>query len=137
MLNEERIRLMTKLTIYEEGEGKKIIPMSHFYRSDFISRAIMKSFIIGTMLYGIFLGLWFVYQMENLKGILIGSNIKIVIFQGVIGYICFLGIYLMITYLVASVTYSRGKKSLKKYQSILKKVEKMHDREGKLQPPLF
>ena len=65
MLNEERIRLMTKLAIYEEGEGKKTIPMSRFYRSDFIGRAIMKSFIIGTILYGILLGIWIIYQMEN------------------------------------------------------------------------
>lgn len=137
MLNEERIRLMTKLAIYEDGEGKKTIPMSHFYRSDFISREIMKSFIIGTILYGILLGLWLIYQMENLKGILFGGNIKALVIQGVVSYACFLGIYLLITYLVASVKYSKGKKSLKRYQSILKKIEKMHDREGKLQPPLF
>ena len=137
MLNEERIRLMTKLAIYEEGEGKKTIPMSRFYRRDFIGRAIMKSFIIGTILYGILLGIWIIYQMENLSGVLFGGSIKTIAIQGVLSYACFLGIYLLITYLVASVTYSRGKKSLKKYQSILKKVEKMHDREGKLQPPLF
>lgn len=137
MLNEERIRLMTKLAIYEEGEGKKIIPMSHYYRSDFISREIMKSCIVGTILYGILLGLWLIYQMENLKGILFGGNIKELAIQAVLSYVCFLGIYLLITYLVASIIYSKGKKSLKKYQSILKKIEKMHDREGKLQPPLF
>ena len=34
MLNEEKVRVMTKLAIYEQGEGKKYLPISKYYRSD-------------------------------------------------------------------------------------------------------
>ena len=44
MLNEERIRSMTKLAIYENNEGKKTIPLTHYYKSDYISKSMMKSF---------------------------------------------------------------------------------------------
>lgn len=137
MLNEERIRLMTKLAIYENLEGKKTIPVSHYYRSDYVSKSMMKSFVFGTISFGIFFGMWMIYQMENDKGNLFGGSLELFVIQTVVTYLIFLGLYLLITYLYASVTFSKSKKSLKKYQALLKKVDKMHEREGKLQPPVF
>ena len=32
MLNEEKIRIMNKLAMYEQGEGKKYLPVSKYYR---------------------------------------------------------------------------------------------------------
>ena len=34
MLNEEKIKIMNKLAMYEQGEGKKYLPVSKYYRSD-------------------------------------------------------------------------------------------------------
>ena len=36
MLNEEKVKIMTELAMYEEGEGKKYLPVSRYYRSDYI-----------------------------------------------------------------------------------------------------
>ena len=137
MLNEERIRSMTKLAIYESNEGKKIIPVSHFYRSDYISKSMMKSFVYGTISFGILFGMWMVYQMEIAKKSMFGGSLEALIFQVIVLYLIFMGLYLIITYLYAAITFSRSKKSIKKYQALLKKVEKMNEREGKLQPPVF
>ena len=37
MLNEEKIRLMTKAASFESGEGKKALEMNRFYKGDYIS----------------------------------------------------------------------------------------------------
>ena len=37
MLNEEKIKIMNKLAMYEQGEGKKYLPVSRYYRSVIIS----------------------------------------------------------------------------------------------------
>ena len=137
MLNEERIRSMTKLAIYETNEGKKIIPLSHYYKSDYVSKSLMKSFVYGTISFGIMLGMWMIYQMDNAKKSLFGGNLEQFMIQIILLYLIFVIFYLLITYIYASVTFSRSKKSIKKYQALLKKVEKMHEREGKLQPPVF
>ena len=39
MLNEEKIKVMNKLAMYEQGEGKKYLPVSRYYRSDYIGLA--------------------------------------------------------------------------------------------------
>ena len=137
MLNEERIRSMTKLAIYETNEGKKIIPLSHYYKSDYVSKSLMKSFVYGTISFGIMFGMWMIYQMDNAKKSMFGGNLEEFIIQVILLYLIFMIIYLLITYIYASITFSKSKKSIKKYLALLKKVEKMHEREGKLQPPVF
>ena len=37
MLNEERIRLMTKMASYEAREGKEHMPIKQYYRKDYVS----------------------------------------------------------------------------------------------------
>ena len=48
MLNEERIRLMTRMAAYEEHEGKKDIAISEYFRGDYISFQLLKSAIYAT-----------------------------------------------------------------------------------------
>ena len=46
MLNEKKIALMTKMAIYEQGEGKKSFPMSKYYRSDYLSLRLINATIV-------------------------------------------------------------------------------------------
>ena len=49
MLNEEKIKIMNKLAMYEQGEGKKYLPVSRYYRSDYIGLAMIKNFFLVTI----------------------------------------------------------------------------------------
>lgn len=51
MLNEEKIKIMNKLAMYEQGEGKKYLPVSRYYRSDYIGLAMIKNFFLITIGY--------------------------------------------------------------------------------------
>ena len=42
MLNEEKIKIMNKLAMYEQGEGKKYLPVSRYYRSDYIGLSLLR-----------------------------------------------------------------------------------------------
>ena len=53
MLNEEKVKIMNKLALYEKGEGKKYLPVSKYYRSDFIGLALIKNFFLVTIGYGL------------------------------------------------------------------------------------
>ena len=50
MLNEEKVKIMTELAMYEEGEGKKYLPVSRYYRSDYIGLALIKNFFLVILL---------------------------------------------------------------------------------------
>ena len=52
MLNEEKIKIMNRLAMYEQGEGKKYLPVSRYYRSDYIGLAMIKNFFDDQLLSG-------------------------------------------------------------------------------------
>ena len=49
MLNEEKIKIMNKLAMYEQGEGKKSLPVSKYYRSDYIELAMIPNYFLATI----------------------------------------------------------------------------------------
>ena len=69
MLNEERIRLMTKMASYEEGEGKEYMPIKQYYRKDYVGLGMIKTFITSSIAFGILFLCWVLYDMDNITDI--------------------------------------------------------------------
>lgn len=44
MINEEKVKIMTKIAMYEQGKGRRYLPVSKYYRSDYIGLALIKNF---------------------------------------------------------------------------------------------
>ena len=51
MLNNQKIKKMHKLALYESGEGKRHLAISNYYRSDYIGLALIKNFFLVTIGY--------------------------------------------------------------------------------------
>ena len=64
MLNNDKIRLMTKLALYENKEGKEDIRLSKYYKTDFVRYQVIKSLIYSTIGYALILVLLFLYKSE-------------------------------------------------------------------------
>lgn len=131
MINEEKIKIMNKLAMYEQREGKKYLPISKFYRSDYIGQALIKNFFLVTI--GYFLVLVGVaayfgeYLLENIhKMNLIGTGISLIV-----GYVATLALYTALTYVLYSVKYAKAKKSVRGYYGDLTKLGKIYAREEK------
>ena len=58
MLNEERIKLMTKMAAYEADEGKKNVAIGNYFRGDYIGLQVIKSIISATIAFVIVFGLF-------------------------------------------------------------------------------
>ena len=131
MLNEEKIKVMNKLAMYEKGEGRKYLPVSKYYRSDYIGLALIKNFFLVTIGYGLVLtgiGAYFGnYLMENIhKMNLVTLGIDILI-----GYLAVLVVFSVLTYIQYSIKYRRAKKSVKLYYEELTKLNRIYSREEK------
>lgn len=48
MLNDRKIRLMTKLALYERKEGKEDIKLSKYYRTDYVRLQVLKTVVAVT-----------------------------------------------------------------------------------------
>ena len=67
MLHPDRVRLMTRMTIFEESEeGKKALRMSKFYKNDYVRWELMKTILSVTMGYLLILVLIGMYYSEYL-----------------------------------------------------------------------
>ena len=51
MINEEKVKIMNRLAMYEKRGGKKYLPVSRYYRSDYIGLALIKNFFLVTIGY--------------------------------------------------------------------------------------
>ena len=64
MVNEERIKLMTRMAAYEKEEHKKNRAIVGFFKSDYISMQMIKSMIASTLAFAIVFGLYVLYDFE-------------------------------------------------------------------------
>ena len=93
MVNEEKVKIMNRLAMYEHGEGRKYLPVSRYYRSDYIGLALIRNFFLVTI--GYVLGLAGVaayfseYLMDNVNKI----NLVEVGLYIVVGYLIVLVIF--------------------------------------------
>ena len=55
MINEEKVKIMNRLAMYEKRGGKKYLPVSRYYRSDYIGLALIKNFFLVTIGYALVL----------------------------------------------------------------------------------
>ncbi len=131
MVNEEKVKIMTRLAIYEKREGKKSLPISRYYRSDYIGLALIKNFFLVTIGYGLILavvgGYYSDYLMNNIHRMdLVTTGVYIVA-----GYAIVLVGYTIITYILYSVKYFLAKRSIKKYYEELKKLNRIYVKDEK------
>lgn len=131
MLNEERIRLMTRMASYEENEGKKNVSIGSYFRSDYISLQVLKSVISATIAFALLCGAAILYDFEVFmqdiyKEDLLAAGKKILIY-----YIVFVAIYAVISYVVYSYRYNRARKSLRQYYNNLKQLSLLYEEENR------
>lgn len=132
MLNEERIKLMTKLAIYEQKQGKQEIPMSRYYRGDYVSYHLILSAITATLGFVIALAVAVSCQLQYLIDHITTMDILAVGRNVLAIYVVFLAVFLGISYLYYSTKFDNTREELKKYNANLKQLCKMYQMEEKM-----
>ncbi|RDU22077.1 hypothetical protein [Anaerosacchariphilus polymeriproducens] len=126
MLNEERTKLMTKMSILEQKNGKEWIKIGDYYKSDYISLQMLKTFFSTSVSFVLIIGLIVLYQMdylfENLNKLQITLLAQIVI----VCFVCYSIIFQIIAYWVYAVRYRNAKKHLKNFKENIEKLSVMY-----------
>ena len=132
MINEERVKKIYKIALYDQTEEKEHRQVGHFYRSDYIIKEILKSFFTGSIAFGLIVVLWimsnwseFMRQVNTLE--IIDTGVAVLIWYGI-----FMIIYLVATGIVYSIRYKHSKQRLDEYLKDMKRVYQMYEREEKL-----
>ncbi len=135
MLNEERVKHMTRIALFEKKEGRELQPMMHYSKRDYLTLNTIKDVIAGTLFYGVvYLGivtLILMFLVSNLNMLILISGIVL----GLLGYVIYLYYYLRYMYGKAEKRYDEGKRKLKGLAQEYRALEEMYHQEEKMEMP--
>ena len=128
MLNQEKVKSMTKAAAYEKGPEKKNIEISSYFRGDYLGLQMVKSAVAYTIAFFVLAAIWAMGRIEELMLMIsrreyLENLIKILVVLFVSGLV----IYECAVYGYFSARYQQAKKSLKGYHSQLKKIHKFYE----------
>ncbi len=129
MLNKRKVELMSKVALYEHGEGKTTLRLNKYYKTDYSSANFLSSVPLG-ILTGLLIGLlvfiadtnWVMRVYEE-----IGGTGAILIFAAgfilfVVGY-CFFSLYMF------NHKYDNYRGNLRTYGLNLRRLKKVYEEE--------
>lgn len=126
MLNENKIKMMTKMAIYEKNEGKSMLKTAKYFKGDYIAFGILKTVIATTFAAIILLAMYFlcnaegmIREINNLDYIGLAKKFSLY-------YVLMLVIFSGISGIVYYYRYERTRKGLKRYFSRLNKLERFY-----------
>jgi len=131
MLNEEKIRLMTKAASFEAGEGKEALSADRYFRGDYISLKLIGAWLSFTVAFALCAGLWVFYKMDFLMDNLHKMDLPAMGKGILIFYLSLLGIFLVLHYIVFHDRYLKYQKKLIVYQKLLKRISRIYETEAK------
>lgn len=132
MLNNRKIRLMTRLASYEEKEGKSDIRLSKYYKTDYVRLEILKTIIATTFGYLLILIMTAIYYSEKLIEDAVVLDYKSMGMRILGIYIMLLTIFIVGTLIGYSIKYTNSRKKLSKYYKMLKRLRIIYKEEDGL-----
>ena len=130
-MTKKRLHLMVKMADYRQENQNKTMRITKYYKSDYIAVSLVKNLILTTIAYLVLLGIFVLYHMDfflaNLNDFKFGPLGMVL----VILYLMMLGIYSVITYMIAKVQYLRANDEIQEYDRNLRRLSRMYDEEDR------
>lgn len=131
MLNENKVKMMTKMAIYEKNEGKKMLRNARYYKGDYVALAALKSTIATTLAFIIIVIMiaisnteTIIKQINSMDYAALGRKIAAY-------YIISLIIYAIISGVYSAYQYDKSRSGIKKYFMRLNKLERFYNGQRK------
>jgi len=125
MVNEKKIKLMTKLALYDAHEGKRDEMLCKYYRKDYVSFHVIISLLWVTLGYILGVVLWGLASYEEIMDNL---NQKFLFATGIsviIGYVAIVFTFGVISYGIYDRRHNNAIKRMKKYKRDMMRLKKI------------
>ncbi len=129
MLSEEKIRIMIRLSDYEQNIGKTDFERTRYFKLDYIRMQILKTLVSVSAAVFLVVLLIGMYHMEYII-----TNALVIDYAGIaryfiVLYILLLLLFTFVTVSVSSVQYEASKSRVKEYYAALQELIGYYDRE--------
>lgn len=129
MLNKKKVELMSKVALYEHGEGKTTLRLNKYYKTDYSSANFLSSVPLGILTGLLILALVFIADSDwiNKLYVQIGGTAAVILIAAafilfVVGY-CFFSLYMF------NHKYDRYRGNLMTYGLNLRRLNKIYEEE--------
>ena len=129
MMNEHRVRLMTRMAIYEKNEGAADEKTHSYFRLDYIMNQVLHTFICVTAAYALIAFAWCFYNFEELMLSVYSMDLEAMAFRVVMIYAILLAVFVVITIFVYVYRYHNARKHLERYYQDLRRLSASYQRE--------
>ncbi len=131
MLNNDKIRTMTRLAIYEEGQGIQDDKVNGYFKNDYIVGHMVGSFVSGTVAFALVVMIYCIYNYDAVIEGIFENALGGIIASGIIAYAAFMIFFLAVTFVVYHYRYSAAKKRLSRYGRRLEHLKISYEKEEK------
>lgn len=129
MLNEKRIRIMTKLAVYEEKEGASDARIDGYFENDYIFSHMIGSFVSGTIAFVIMAAVYCAYNADTVIYRFIENQFSGMMGRFLVFYIPFIAVYLVITFAVYRYRFAAMRRRVRRYRRDLEHLAAGYRRE--------
>lgn len=129
MLNEERVKIMTKMATYEGGRGQEDIKISSYFKKDYTSMHTLMTILWTTIGYVIIVAMGLLLNMEKFLGNLTMQRLITIGAAILIGYVVALIIFGVISSMIYTKRYNIAKQNVKMYYRQLGRLNRMYEKE--------
>ena len=130
MITNEKLRLMTRMTIFEESEeGKEAIRIGHFFKNDYIRWELIKTILSVTVAYVLILGMIVLYKLEYLIANALKLDYKGILTEVLGIYLVLIVVYVSGAIIGYSYKFNRERRNLGRYEKSLKRLSNIYKKE--------
>lgn len=128
MIQKEKVKLMTKMAIFEKKEHRKTMEIMRYRRQDYVALHVILSWICAVILVGAVVALMALYIISKGSQILFQpSYLKMTAIIGLVLFIMFSFIYCFLTYWHYVEQYENAEKKFKEYEKMLNQLNQLYE----------
>ena len=131
MINEERVKEMYHMAVYDEYEQKKYHQAGEYTLWDYVGKELVKSFFSGTIAFGLVVSFVVLGDIEKFTKWINKVDLTKLFPQVCVAYAGFMILYLLVTALIYCLKYGEGYHRIRAYAGHLKKARRLLRREEK------
>lgn len=130
MLNQDKIRIMSRCAMYEKAKGKEDLRIHHYFQGDYIRLNTIKALIGVTIGFVICLGLYMALNVGHYMEKILNMNLMSFGKEVLIIYAAVMIVFAVISVLFYGWKYADARKRVNRYYEDIQKLKEMNDEMG-------
>ena len=129
MLNESKVKLMTRMAMYESTQGEEDFKISSYYKKDYRSFHTIATIIWVTVGYAVAVGIGVIAFLDELMGNLNMQFLVMLAAAVIIGYLVLVIFYGIVASHFYGTKHEKARKRVKQFNHDLTRLNRMYERE--------